>query len=158
MCAVSSVGNSDGLLVTWDSNKLTLVPTLCGGCIFLSGVSLETHRVINFLNVYGPCTERLSFWDRLVTKGLLATKILILARDLNFTTGVDEVWGPTTHLDRHANYFHDLIKDHLLVDLAPDILVPTWRNDRAGGTFTAKRLDHILVAKDLFSTVGRYQF
>jgi exonuclease III len=89
MCAVSSVGNSGGLLATWDPNKLTLVPTLCGGCIFLSGVTLENHRVINFLNVYGPCFERLTFWDRLVTKGLLATKSLILAGDLNFTTGAE---------------------------------------------------------------------
>jgi hypothetical protein len=69
----------------------------------------------------------------------------------------NEVWGPTTHLDRHANYFLDLIKDHLLVDLAPDVLVPTWRNNRAGGAFIAKRLDHILVAESLLSAVGRYQ-
>jgi hypothetical protein len=51
------------------------------------------HRVINLLNVYGPCSERLLFWDQLVEKGLLAAKNLILAGDLNFTTGADEVWG-----------------------------------------------------------------
>jgi hypothetical protein len=132
MCVVSSVGTSGGLLATWDPNKFTLDPTLCGGGIFMSGISLENQRVINFLNVYGPCYERLLFWDRLVSKGLLATKNLILAGDLNFTTGVDEVWGPTTHLDRHAIYFTDLIKDHMLVDLALELLVPTWRNGRVG--------------------------
>jgi hypothetical protein len=72
MCVVSSVGNSGGLLATWDPNKLTLDPTLCGGGIFLSGVTLETHCVINLLNVYGPCFERVSFWDRLVSKGFVS--------------------------------------------------------------------------------------
>jgi hypothetical protein len=65
---VSSIGNSSGLLATWDPNKLALDPTMCGGGIFLSGFTLENQRVINFLNVYGPCFERLIFWDRLVTK------------------------------------------------------------------------------------------
>jgi len=125
MCAVSSVGNSGGLLATWDPNKLTLDPTLCGGGIFLSGVTLENQCVINVLNVYGPCFERPYFWDHLVTKGLLATKSSIIATNLNFTIGADEIWRLVTPLDRHANYFLDLIKDHLLVDLAPDVWVPT---------------------------------
>ena len=125
MCVVSLVGNSGGLLATWDPNKVTLDPTLCGGGILLSGVTLETQRVINLLNVYGPCFERFSFWDRLVSKWMLATKTLIPAEDLNFTTGADKIWGPVAHLDIHANYFLDLIKDNLLVDLALDVLVPT---------------------------------
>jgi hypothetical protein len=49
----------------------------------------------------GPtCSERQLFWDRMVANGLLAAKNLILAGDLNFTTGADEVWGATTQLDK----------------------------------------------------------
>ena len=68
VCVVSSVGTSGSLLVAWDPNKFTLDPTLCGGGILLSGISLENQRVVNFLNVYGPCSERLLFWDRLEKK------------------------------------------------------------------------------------------
>jgi endonuclease/exonuclease/phosphatase family metal-dependent hydrolase len=157
LCAVSLVGNSGGLLVTWDPNKFVMDPTLCGGGILLTGITLENHRVVNLLNVYGPCSERLLFWDRLVEKGLLAAKNLILAGDLNFTTGVDEVWGSTAQLDKHANYFKDMIKDQLLVDLVPDVLVPTWRNGRAGGAGITKRLDRFLVAEILLIDEGRYR-
>jgi hypothetical protein len=130
---------------------------MCGGGIFLSGVTLETQCVLNLLNVYGPCFERVSFWDRLVSKGLLSTKNLIIAGDLNFTTGADEIWGTVAHLNRQANYFLDLIKDNSLVDLAPNVLVPTCRNERAGDAFIAKRLDRIIVAEGLLSAVGRYR-
>jgi exonuclease III len=55
-CYVSSVGNSGGLLVTWDPNKFVLDPTLCSRGILLTGITLENHKVINLLNVYGPCS------------------------------------------------------------------------------------------------------
>jgi hypothetical protein len=47
--------------------------------------------------------------------------------------------------------------NHSLVDLAPDTLVPTWRNGRAGGAGIAKRLDRALVAESLLLEVGRYR-
>jgi hypothetical protein len=63
MCVVNSVGTSRGLLVTWDPNKFTLVPSLCEGGILLSGTNVGNNRVVNFLNVYGPCINRLLFWE-----------------------------------------------------------------------------------------------
>jgi hypothetical protein len=63
MCVVSSVGTSGGLLVTWDPNKFTLVPSLCAGGILLTGTNLEINRDVNFLNVYGPCNDKLLFWE-----------------------------------------------------------------------------------------------
>jgi hypothetical protein len=146
---VSSVGTSGGLLVTWDPNKFTLVPTLCDGGILLMGITLENNRDVNFLNVYGPCFDRLLFWDRLASSGLLATKNLILAGDLNFTTGADEVWGLSGTSGSTCRLFFKLIKDHSLVNLALDILIPTWRNGRAGGAGIAKRLDRALVSESL---------
>ena len=62
--------------MTWDPNKFTLDPTLCGGGILLSGITLENNRAIIFLIVYGPCNDRLLFWDRLASTGLLAAKNL----------------------------------------------------------------------------------
>jgi hypothetical protein len=131
-CVVSSVGSSGGLLVSWDPNKFTLEPTLCCGGIFLTGFSLENDKSICLLNVYGPCNDRRVFWDRVVTSGLLASENIIVAGDLNFTTGVEEIWGATAHLDNLAGFFKQLLQDNHLVDLLPDVVTPTWRNGRSG--------------------------
>jgi hypothetical protein len=47
-CAVSSVGKSGGLLVTWDPTHLELAPVLSLGGIFLTGTCLETRRKVAF--------------------------------------------------------------------------------------------------------------
>jgi hypothetical protein len=39
--------------------------------------------------------------------GLLDSKNLILAGDLNFTLGADEVWGAATQLDKLVVYFNE---------------------------------------------------
>jgi hypothetical protein len=99
-CAVSSVGNFGGLLVTWDPNKLVLDPFLSFGGILLTLLSLENNKQICLLNVYGPCNERKYFWEHVASRGLLAYKKLIVTGNLNFTTREDEVLGASTHLDK----------------------------------------------------------
>jgi endonuclease/exonuclease/phosphatase family metal-dependent hydrolase len=117
---------------------------------------LENLYDIHLLNVYGPHNDRVTFWNRLVFRGILATKNLVIAGDLNLTTGADDIWGLAAHLDRQANFFMDLFKDNLLVDVASNILVLTWRNGRVGDAYIAKQLDRILIAEDLLSVVGRF--
>jgi hypothetical protein len=99
---------------------------------------LENNSQINLLNVYGPCSERKDFWEQVATRGLLASNNLIVAGDLNLTTRADEIWGASTHLDKLVGFFKDLFQAHHLVDLLPDVLVPTWRNGRAGVTVLPK--------------------
>jgi hypothetical protein len=53
---------------------------------FTIWLSLENNKQICLLNVYGPCNERKYFWDQVAVRGLLATKNLIVAGDLNLTT------------------------------------------------------------------------
>ena len=62
-CEASSVGTSGGLLATWDPTLFSLTPMLSPGGIFLTGTSLELHRRINLLNLYGPCIGRKDFWQ-----------------------------------------------------------------------------------------------
>ena len=63
--AVSSLGKSGGLLVSWDPDLLELRPYLTRGGILLVGYSLATNQELVFLNVYGPCSDKLAFWMHL---------------------------------------------------------------------------------------------
>jgi exonuclease III len=59
-CAVSSVGKSGGLLVSWDPYKFDLTSYICCGGLLFTGTSLDLKKHISFLNLYGPVlTERL---------------------------------------------------------------------------------------------------
>jgi hypothetical protein len=156
-CAVSSVGSSGGLLVSWDPHLFKLVPFLTCGGILLSGSIIATKRKINLLNVYGPCLERKSFWTTLANSGLLSLKNLVIAGDLNLTVSTSEVWGGYVASGQLAGFFNSLFQTHKLIDVQPDKLVPTWRNGRSGTDSIAKRLDRFLVSEDLLLEVRLYR-
>jgi hypothetical protein len=132
ICAVSSVGKSGGLLVTWDPTIFELSPVLSLGGIFLTGMCLETKRKVALLNTYGPCKDRKLFWEKLDRAGLLVVEDLILAGDLNFTTSTEEIWGENARADLAVGFFKQLFSKNHLVDVTPDVVVPTWRNGRSG--------------------------
>jgi hypothetical protein len=86
---------------------------------YLVHVVNQTKRY-NLLNLYGPCSNRQHFWEKLEVRGLLDLDNLIIAGDFNLTTTVGETWGATATLDTLADYFNMLFVAHHLVDLAPD--------------------------------------
>jgi hypothetical protein len=141
--AVSSVGKSGGLLVAWNPNVFELQPYLCAGGILLTGSHIPDKRRICLLNVYGSCIGRRQFWEQVEAKGLLAQSDLILAGDLNFSMGIDEVWGATALIDPLAVFFKDLFANNHLVDVVPAEVLPTWRNGRSGVDGIQKRLDRV---------------
>jgi hypothetical protein len=98
-----------------------------------------------------------NFWDKVVSRGMLAHKNLIVAGDLNFTVSAGEVWGDTTHLDPLAGYFKDIFQENRLVDILPDEVVPTWRNGRSRCEGISKRLDRVYLSEDLLSNAGRHR-
>jgi len=73
--------------------------------------------------------------------GLLDSKNMILVGDLNYTTGVDKVWGVVVELDKLADYFKCMFLDHHLINLLQNEIVPTWRNNRSGLDSISKCLD-----------------
>jgi len=88
---VSTVGNSGGLLVSWDPRFLKFLHVLSCGCIFLSGSNLVDKRKISLLNVYGPCIDRKIFWKKVDDRGLLAHVDLIMTGEMNFMLNLDEI-------------------------------------------------------------------
>jgi exonuclease III len=150
-CAASSVGNSGGLLASWDPSLFDFLSMLSPGGILLSGTCFELNSNINLLNVYGPCADRKVFWERLDDLGLLAAKNLILAGDLNLTTSPKEMWGEKALIDPLLSFFNHIFYKNSLVDLKPAELLPTWRNGRQGPASIAKRLDRFLIAEELLS-------
>jgi exonuclease III len=151
ICAASSVGTSGGLLAAWDPTYFDLRPMLCPGGILLTGHCFELRSSLNFLNVYGPCTDRKAFWERLDDIGLLAAKNLIIAGDLNLTTSQMEIWGEKASIDPHMSFFNRVFYKNNLVDVKPAELLPTWRNGRQGSDSIAKRLDRFLVSDEVIS-------
>jgi len=80
-------------LVTWDPNKLDLVPYLSYGGILLTGKCITSKRELTLLNIYGLCSERKNFWNSVADSGLLSHKNLIIADNLNVIVSTGEIWG-----------------------------------------------------------------
>jgi exonuclease III len=55
---VNSIGNSGGLLVSWDPNLYDLASFLTIGGILLTGRCILTQKEVALLNVYGSCKDR----------------------------------------------------------------------------------------------------
>jgi endonuclease/exonuclease/phosphatase family metal-dependent hydrolase len=149
--SVDSIGTSSGLAVSWDPTFFYLTSHLCCGGILLTGTCLWNSNPIFLLNVYGPCSERRLFWDKVANQGLLDHANLILAGDLNLTTSAGKIWGPSTSTDPLASFFNNLFQSHALVDISPSVIVPTWRNGRVGTASIQKRLDRAFVTDSLIS-------
>jgi hypothetical protein len=127
-CAVSVVGTSGGLLVSWNPNMFEISLFLCCGGILLTCTCLEIKQPVTLLNVYGPCIETKAFLEKVVAKGILERGNIILVGDLNLTCEARELWGEATHMDPLLAFFKDIFNKARLIDVALDFLVPTWRN------------------------------
>jgi len=115
------------------------------------GRCFATNQKLAFLNVYGPCLDKSSFWTHLADSGILSLPNLILGGDLNLTLSSDEHWDSSSLSASGINPFRDLFNAFNLIDIVPVKLAPTWRNGRRGTEAIAKRLDRFLLSDALFS-------
>ena len=104
-CASDACGLSGGLLAGWDPHLVR-----CKAFSSLAGIVLKASfkgmtEPFTVINCYGPYVHRTSYWNRLVSSGLLGLPNLILAGDLIFTLSSAEVWGLKARLDPLALYF-----------------------------------------------------
>lgn len=150
--AVSSLGKFGGLMVAWNLDLFDLRPYMSRGGILLVACTLATKQELAFLNVYGPCSDKLSFWMHLASSGLLAIPNLILGGDLNFILLANEHWGGPFLPGPAEATVKDIIASNNLIDIQPIRMVPTWRNGRSGPDAIAKCLDRFMVAEGLLSS------
>ena len=76
------------------------------------------------------------------------TKI-IFGGDLNFSMGISEIWGERAKIDCLSYFFSKLLDDHGLVDIFPNVTLPTWNNRRVGSENVKKRVDRLMISIDL---------
>jgi exonuclease III len=156
ICSVNSVGNSGGLLATWDPNLFDLVPYLTVGGILLTGRSLLNNREIALLISTDHAQIRKTFWNSVEGNDILSIKNLIMAGDFNIILSPEEAWGGS-RAGIMDDYYTDLFSSKNLIDIKPTKLVPTWRNGRLGQEAISRRLDRVLVSEDLLIDVGFYR-
>ena len=90
-CASDASGLSGGLLVGWDPHLVH-----CKAFTSLAGIALKAifkglAKTFTVINCYGPYVQRTTYWNNLVSGGLLGMPNLLLAGDLNFTLSSTEV-------------------------------------------------------------------
>jgi len=56
--------------------------------------SEELVRNLMLLNLYGPYSNRHTYWTSLTNKSFIDRTDLIIGGDLNLSLGGDEIWGP----------------------------------------------------------------
>lgn len=64
------------------------------------------------LNLYAPYQDKTIFWDRLEDADILKIDSLIVASNLNATTGLDECWGSTCKMDPMIDKLKETICDN----------------------------------------------
>lgn len=103
------------------------INNLWGGEGFLGADIFSSHfgRESHLINVYGPCTTRLTFWEHLLSRSFTLVDNLILGGDLNFSLGHAESWGHLAQIDHLSEPLANLLQDHHLVDITSPRTLPT---------------------------------
>jgi len=154
--AVSSVGKLGGLLVAWDPKNFKLRPYICCGGLLVTGISFELKEQLLFLNVYGPYSDIIFFWQKLGDRGILSIKNLIVVGEFNFTLNEGDIWGESGLPDPLALFLKYFFVEGGQVDIFPAEVVPTWWNGRKGEDSIMKRIDMTFVVADMLRKFARY--
>ena len=142
--------NKGGLLVGWRNHFLLFLNSWAmdsGLCVAL--YSTELQMEICFVNIYGPYVEREGFWNNLLDFMSANCTKIIFGGDLNFSMGLSKIWGDRARSDCLSDFFAKNLDYHGLVDIVPNVILPTWTNRRVGRDNMCKRLDRLVVSVDL---------
>lgn len=127
------------------------------GFLGLDLFSADLGTNLRVINIYGPCHQRESFWNRLLSLHILSAENTIIGGDLNFSLGYSESWGSSTQIDPITGYMTDLLERHDLIDVPMIKILPTWRNRRIGEAALARRLDRFIMKGSMFRQIHLYK-
>jgi hypothetical protein len=92
-------------------------------------LSLEIGKELTYLNLYGPYSNRMEYWEHFFNSSWLHRGMVVLGGDLNFSLGASEIWGPLSQVDSlFLNFFIRNLEQVGLLDIEPTKLTPTWTN------------------------------
>jgi hypothetical protein len=77
--------------------------------------------------------------------------------DLNITLSGEEMWGSYNFSVSLVDQLNYLFKSKNLVDIRPDMMVPTWRNGKHGPQAISKRLDRCFIVESLIISQDYYR-
>lgn len=152
--ALDSSGHSGGLVTGFREGRMKLINQW--GMNNVLGIEVATSKFdipLLILNIYGPCQERVSFWNNLLAKAVTKNQNLVIGGDLNFSIGIAEAWGPLAKEDPLSDFFLNAFSSHNLIKANMIKLKPAWRNHRTGEARLAKRLDRFFLSEDLASKI-----
>eukprot|EP00253_Pinus_taeda_P027392 PITA_27392 len=154
MVATEANGLSGGLAVLWDPVWIKAKAYKCCAGILISA-SVRGHVfMLNFLNIYAPCRNRLPFWERLFASEILDIESLLLAGDLNVTLNPKECWGNCRKKDNLTDRLRMEFISRNLVDVMSERMMPTWDNGRLGQAYIAKRIDRFIINASIIAKWG----
>eukprot|EP00253_Pinus_taeda_P022290 PITA_22290 len=154
LVATGANGQSGGLAVMWDPAWVKALAFKCCAGILITVSYRGTDLKLNLLNIYGPCRNRLPFWEKLFASEILDMESLIIAGDLNMTLSADECWGSCRKTDKMGDRLRVEMMRRNLVDVVPDPLSPTWDNGRFGHAYKAKRIDRFIIHVGIIDKCG----
>jgi exonuclease III len=116
---------SGGLVIGWNLRSIKLLSSWASdSCLGLEVLDEVLGLTLNLLNIYGPNTDRIQFWNTLFKKDLLMAENLIIGGDINFSLGEEEIWGPSSHPDPQTSFFSHPLVTNGLIEIVPTKLLP----------------------------------
>ena len=126
------------------------------GGIIVEGFVHGYSNILKILNIYAPYNKILKFWVGIFQSGILANMSLIVVGDFNFMMSNQGIWGDVKSEDSLTYFFTAKFEEMKLVDVVPNVMIPTWSNGRCRGVGLAKWLDEFFLAKNLCEDFGKY--
>lgn len=101
-----SRGRSGGLALGWNIRSIKMNSAWgCESGLGLNCFLKELSKVFSILNIYGPNLDQVPFWEFLLNKSFISNKEIIIGRDMNFSMGAAESWGPKVRSDPLSEFF-----------------------------------------------------
>lgn len=112
--ALDANGHSGGLAVGIRGGRIKILNQW--GMKQVMGIECQSSDFafpITIINIYGPCHERIPFWNGLMESSLVKNKFLVMGGDLNFFLGRAETWGPNAREDPQSDFFRNLLASNI---------------------------------------------